>query len=193
MYRDAAALLGTTARQAQAMGLHRDPSHFPFSPWVCEIRRRIWNHICILDGLCSSSYGFESCLPATSDAKPPQNANDSDWHASRFANPSSVPSELKGFKDMSYLLSQRDISDTIRACGNLGAKCVDEKSVLLASLEARLLVCLQNDEVEVPMYTAVKAAVEIQLSMLKLSVQYQKSKDAGSPAPDLQDQRCGRS
>lgn len=171
------------------MGLHRDPSHFPFSPWVCEIRRRIWNHICILDGLCTNSYGFESCLPATSDAKPPQNANDSDWHASRFANPSSVPSELKGFKDMSYALAQREISDTNRACAGLSLEAFNEKLALLTRLEARLAIYFQGDELDNPLCAAAKAAMETQLSTLRLSVQYQQSKDGGLQDSDAQAQR----
>jgi hypothetical protein len=35
LYQDANALLGVAARLAQKMGFHRDPSHFPYSPWVC--------------------------------------------------------------------------------------------------------------------------------------------------------------
>ncbi|RFU76916.1 fungal specific transcription factor [Trichoderma arundinaceum] len=42
-------LNGIAIRAAQSVGLHRDPSKFPISPFDAEMRRRLWWHIVSLD------------------------------------------------------------------------------------------------------------------------------------------------
>src|SRR6187402_527130 len=120
------------------MGIHRDSSHFPFSAWVREIRSRLWNQICCLDALAMHSYGAESSLPATSDALPPRNSNDREWHASRFANPSSIPPNVSGFKDATFVLVHRDISDTIRTLATIEPTDFDKKHIILRQAEASI-------------------------------------------------------
>lgn len=169
-------MLGIAARQAQAIGLHRDPSHFPYSPWVCELRRRIWNHICYLDGLAISSYGAESCLPASSDSVPPGNANDGDWHASRFAKPASVPSNILGFKDMSCVLTQRQVSDTVRALAKLEPNDFTGKEKILDETEGILNAkYFRSGIIEHPAYAVATALVDIRLSSLRLLVKHRQS------------------
>lgn len=46
-------LTGLVVRLAQALGCHRDGSHFDMSPFECEMRRRLWWHVCILDSRAS--------------------------------------------------------------------------------------------------------------------------------------------
>ncbi|KAJ5113194.1 hypothetical protein N7456_001728 [Penicillium angulare] len=42
-------LTGMLVRQAECMGLHRDPSEYGFSPTECQVRRLVWYQICYLD------------------------------------------------------------------------------------------------------------------------------------------------
>jgi hypothetical protein len=192
MYKDAISLLGVAAGRAQAIGLHRDPTHFPFSPWVCELRRRIWNHVCYLDGVAISSYGAESCLPATSDSKPPQNANDGDWHASRFAKPSSVPMNLTGFKEMSCVLAQREISDTIRTLSKLESDDFITKERTITQTEAIIKAkYFQSVERDSPTYAVALALVEMKIANMRLLVLYRtaESEKSNFELSDLRKQK----
>ncbi|KAL3457019.1 hypothetical protein BJX64DRAFT_280919 [Aspergillus heterothallicus] len=42
-------LAGLLVRQAECMGLHRDPTEFGFSPIECHVRRLAWYQVCYLD------------------------------------------------------------------------------------------------------------------------------------------------
>lgn len=180
LYQDANALLGILARLAQTMGMHRDPSHFPYSPWVCEIRRRFWNHVCCLDAMAQSFYGTESSLPATSDARPPQNANDVDWHASRFAKPSSVPSST-GFADMTFALVHRVIADTTRALARVEALEFEKKEIILRQTEADLRDNhLHNIDRNIPLHNAVAAFAETKIATLRLSNRHRQTQKSSS-------------
>ena len=161
--------------------MHKDPSHFPISPWVCEIRRRSWNHLCVLDSVALSSYGAESCLPASSDARPPQNANDSDWHASRFAKPSSVPSNTVGFKDMAFALVHREISDMTRELARIDFHRFDEKDAIINRVEAHLTEdYLSHIDSSKPSQTSIAAFVEVKLASARLSIRHRRSENVKS-------------
>jgi len=42
-------LSGVAMRIAQRIGLHRDPETLGIDPFNCEMRRRLWNQIWVLD------------------------------------------------------------------------------------------------------------------------------------------------
>ncbi|KAE9377571.1 hypothetical protein N431DRAFT_398530 [Stipitochalara longipes BDJ] len=172
LYQDAIALLGIALRLAQTMGHHRDPSHFPFSPWVCEIRRRIWNHLYCLDAMALEFYGAESCLPTTSDAQPPQNANEIEWHASRFANPSSVPFN-SGFTDMTFVLVHRAIAETTHSLAGVEPLDFEKKEAILRQKEAELrsnyIYDTANSNCKI-----VAAFIEVKFRSLRFSNQYRQ-------------------
>jgi Fungal specific transcription factor domain len=177
LYRDAVSLLGIVARLAQTMGHHRDPSHFSFTLWVCEIRRRIFNHLSCLDALILNNFGAESCLPQTSDSQPPRNANDREWHASRFAKASDIPPNAVGFKDMTYVLAQREIADLIRQLSRLNDNDFQSQESLIRrtemSLNERYLRQIDRSN---PLQTVVAAMAEVNLSSLRLRIRYRQSK-----------------
>ncbi|PMD55438.1 uncharacterized protein K444DRAFT_88562 [Hyaloscypha bicolor E] len=173
LYQDAKALLGVASRLAQTMGHHRDPSLFPFSPWVYEIRRRIWNHLCCLDAMALTFYGAESCLPAISDAQPPQNANEIDWHTSRFANPSSVPSS-SGFTDMTFALVHRIIADTTRALARVNPLDFEKKETIIRQTEADLHNGYLRDTAD-PSHKIIAAFAEVRIANLRLSNQHRQT------------------
>jgi hypothetical protein len=98
---------------AQQMGLHRDPSDSAYSPFIIEIRRRMWNYLNILDGFAMLNYGCESCLAAL-----PRNAEEEFWLASRFIKPSNVPPEVSGFTNMSLATIRGMLANLTRDVAN---------------------------------------------------------------------------
>lgn len=54
----ACSFIGIALRAAQAMGLHRDGSHFHLDPVQAEIRRRLWYHVIHTDVMTSLSSGL---------------------------------------------------------------------------------------------------------------------------------------
>jgi len=158
------------------MGVHRDSRHFPFSPWVTEIRARIWNHICILDAQAVTYYGAESCLPPTSDCLPPRNANDRDWHASRFANPSSVPPNVLDFKDMTYTLVHREIADATRVLATVDGTDFHQRHKILSQVESSLnQKYLTRIDRANPSQTVIAALVEVRISSLRLCLRHRQT------------------
>ncbi|TGO58939.1 hypothetical protein BOTNAR_0172g00250 [Botryotinia narcissicola] len=73
-------MTGLVIRMAQALGLHRDGSHFPnLTPYEIETRRRVWWTVCLLDLRASEEQGTELSTTGKSvDTKFPLNINDID-------------------------------------------------------------------------------------------------------------------
>lgn len=70
---------GLAVRIAQKMGLHRDPEALGLSPFECEMRRRLWWQIIMLDAKYAMFSGLShSLLPSNCDTGPPKNLNDVD-------------------------------------------------------------------------------------------------------------------
>ncbi|KFY27854.1 hypothetical protein V493_03261 [Pseudogymnoascus sp. VKM F-4281 (FW-2241)] len=78
-------MTGLVIRMAQALGLHRDGSHFNhLNPYEVEIRRRAWWAVCLLDMRASEDQGTELSTQGSSfDAKLPLNINDADIEPQR--------------------------------------------------------------------------------------------------------------
>jgi hypothetical protein len=136
--------------------------------------------VCCLDAMALSSYGTESCLPATSDARPPQNANDLDWHASRFAKPSSVPSST-GFTDMTFTLVHRVIANTTRALAIIDPQEFEKKETILRQTEADLRDNYLNQiDRNIPSHNVVAAFAEVKIATLRLSNQHRQAQKISS-------------
>ncbi|PWY68682.1 C6 transcription factor [Aspergillus heteromorphus CBS 117.55] len=67
---------GLVLRAAQSIGLHRDGKHFKLTPLECELRRRLWWHICTADSRTTEDHGVmvsgadefcDTVFPANSD------------------------------------------------------------------------------------------------------------------------------
>lgn len=142
----------------------------------------MWNHICCLDALALSSYGAESCLPATSDTRPPKNADDSDWHASRFTKPSSVPADVNAFKEMTFVIVRREIADLTVQLSRVEPQDRLAREKLLnetrASLDEKYLHNLNRVD---SWQTAVAALIEISLSGLTLAHRHRQAGHANTP------------
>lgn len=84
---------------ARAMGIHRDGTVFGLKPFETELRRRLWWHICVLDGGSSEQHGFEALLFHMSfDTRVPLNINDADL----FPDMTEPPVEREGATEMTF-------------------------------------------------------------------------------------------
>ncbi|KAF2670743.1 hypothetical protein BT63DRAFT_200131 [Microthyrium microscopicum] len=185
--RQATVILGNAAHTAQRMGYHRDPSHFPYAPWICELRRRLWNYLCCLDALALSSYGAESCLPATADAQPPKNGNDEDWHANRFAKLSSVPLDAKGFKETTFILARRGIAGLTVQLSQFDSNDHAAKERLIRQTKLSLDEKYLNDiDLSNPSQTVVAAFIEVSLSSLRLTLRHRRVMQATASSRDAE-------
>ncbi|KGO78399.1 Transcription factor, fungi [Penicillium italicum] len=73
-------MTGLLIRMGQALGLHRDGTHFDYlSPFEIEMRRRVWWTLCVLDVRSSEDQGTDYTITKASfDTKIPLNLNDTD-------------------------------------------------------------------------------------------------------------------
>jgi hypothetical protein len=55
-------MTGLVVRIAQALGVHRDGSHFGLMPFEIEMRRRLWWQVCILDARSSEDHGCDPTI-----------------------------------------------------------------------------------------------------------------------------------
>ncbi|KAI7511985.1 hypothetical protein KC347_g2891 [Hortaea werneckii] len=81
--------IGLIIRLALRMGYHRDGKHYPnISPFNCEMRRRTWAIISMIDVLISFQLGLPSMVKTIqSDAEPPSNLLDRDFRPDCCALP----------------------------------------------------------------------------------------------------------
>ncbi|KAK4122144.1 hypothetical protein N657DRAFT_492261 [Parathielavia appendiculata] len=94
-------LNGIVIRIAQKMGLHRDGEALGLSPFECEMRRRLWWQIIMVDARYAILSGLSpSLLPTNSNTKAPKNVNDADI----FPNATEPIVEREGPTEMIFCL-----------------------------------------------------------------------------------------
>lgn len=86
-------LLGLLVQLALSLGYHRDPQNFPsISPFVSEMRRRVWGAIVQMDLRLSSQMGLPRILKSQEcDTAEPRNLLDSDFDEATVKLPPSRP------------------------------------------------------------------------------------------------------
>jgi hypothetical protein len=101
------ALGGLAIHIAQALGIHRDGSHFGLPPFDTEMRRRLWWHVSVLDNRSSEDHGCDPTLTQQFyDTKLPLNVNDEDiWPG--MVEP---PVERQGATEMTFCLIRFELS-----------------------------------------------------------------------------------
>lgn len=90
------------------MGLHKDPSHHLFTPWVAEMRRRMWTYFLVMDHPAYNYEGAESLFDHMPWTPRPINTNDNQWPAHRFLKPDQVPLDIDGLTDMTFVNIRRE-------------------------------------------------------------------------------------
>ena len=101
------ALGGLAIHIAQALGIHRDGTHFGLPPFDVEMRRRLWWHISVLDNRSSEDHGTDPTFSEQFyDTKLPLNVNDEDiWPG--MVEP---PVERPGATEMTFCLIRFELS-----------------------------------------------------------------------------------
>ncbi|KAK7982011.1 hypothetical protein PG988_004249 [Apiospora saccharicola] len=115
----ATSFLGTASRIGMRLGLHKDPSAHLFTPWVAEMRRRLWTYFLVMDQPIYNSEGAESLFDTLPWIPRPVNANDNQWPPHRFMKPEQVPADADGFTDMAFANIRRELYYMSREVGRL--------------------------------------------------------------------------
>lgn len=105
-------MTGLAIRMAQALGLHRDGSHFEhLTPYEVEMRRRVWWALCVLDVRASEDQGTDLSITSGSfDTKLPLNINDADIDPQT----KQTPPPRQAMTDMAVSLVSLEICDIVR-------------------------------------------------------------------------------
>ncbi|KAF4636042.1 hypothetical protein G7Y89_g2055 [Cudoniella acicularis] len=105
-------MTGLVIRMGQALGLHRDGTHFEhLTPYEIEMRRRVWWALCMLDVRASEDQGTEYTIARGSfDTKLPLNINEVDIEPET----TQMPTERDGITDMTFLLAMYEIGEVTK-------------------------------------------------------------------------------
>ncbi|KAI1312689.1 hypothetical protein F5Y03DRAFT_338787 [Xylaria venustula] len=114
-------LLGTSVNLAMKMGYHRDSSHFPgISPFVGEMRRRLWATILQGDILISTQMGMPRLVKEWQcDVSEPRNLNDTDFDEDTKVLPPSRP--LTEMTTTLHIIARRRVFRAVGAAVDLTA------------------------------------------------------------------------
>ncbi|KAF3761610.1 hypothetical protein M406DRAFT_295286 [Cryphonectria parasitica EP155] len=149
-------MVGLAIRIAQALGLHRDGSHFKhLSPYEVEMRRRVWWTICMVYVRASEDQGTDYTIAAESfDTKFPLNINDADISPET----KETPTPREGMTDMTFPIDIFKVCDVTRRMmalgGRQGAPSLDDQRRLLDELAATV----ESNYFE---YAAAKAQISL--------------------------------
>ena len=93
------------------MGIHKDGTSFQLPPFECELRRRLFWHLHILDIRAAEDYGLQPTAQGTPNEQPlyPTNLNDSDLSP----NMTMAPIAKDGITDMTLALLRIQTTDMI--------------------------------------------------------------------------------
>lgn len=129
-------LAGFCARMTIMAGFHLDPSHnVALSPYVCEMRRRIWASVCELEVTTSYETGaFSAISGKKSDTQPPASLLDSDF--SREVMPQPRPREhfTPALYQAHYASLIEIFGDIVHAAEHLGRSTRVETDALYCRL-----------------------------------------------------------
>ncbi|KAI0132990.1 fungal-specific transcription factor domain-containing protein [Xylariales sp. AK1849] len=133
-------MTGLVIRMAQALGMHRDGSHFAhLTPFEVEMRRRMWWAVCLLDLRASEDQGMDLTIADGSfDTRMPLSINDVDIDPET----QETPKEREGITDMTFALLSCGMCDVMRQMMVVhlkdGASTLDSQSRLLNELYGTL-------------------------------------------------------
>ncbi|KAK3392758.1 fungal-specific transcription factor domain-containing protein [Podospora didyma] len=173
-------LTGLLIRMSQALGLHRDGSHFSnLTPFEVEMRRRLFWSVLVLDLRSAEDQGTDLTLVDTTfDTKLPLNINDSD------ISPDSkeLPASKDGPTDMTFSLIRYEICSLARrlhtassasapVCPRDAASSLEEREALLLEkydqVHSKYLNFNYDDN---PMYWVAKNVTSVILAKMRLVI-----------------------
>ena len=141
-------------RLSQALGLHRDGTHFPnLTPFQIEMRRRLFWAVCVLDLRSAEDQGTDlNIVAGTFDTRLPLNINDGDI----CPESTCLPESREGTTDMAFSLIRYEICSLSRRLHTVSSgmspaypgdagKSLEEREALLNEVSQRVQQRLLKD------------------------------------------------
>ncbi len=141
-------------RLSQALGLHRDGTHFPnLTPFQIEMRRRLFWAVCVLDLRSAEDQGTDlNIVAGTFDTRLPLNINDGDI----CPESTRLPEPREGTTDMAFSLIRYEICSLSRRLHTVSSgmspsypgdagKSLEEREALLTEVSQRVQQRLLKD------------------------------------------------
>ena len=165
-------------RISQALGLHRDGTHFPnLTPFEIEMRRRLFWAVCVLDLRSAEDQGTDlTIVDRTFDTQLPLNINDAD------ISPDSpyLPEPREGTTDMAFSLIRYEIcalsrrlhiasSDIALNASRDAGKSLEEREQLLTGLYQRVKDRLLKDSSS-PMFWVASNITRVIIAKMTLII-----------------------
>ena len=187
-------LTGLVVRIAQTIGIHRDGSHFGLMPFECEMRRRLWWQVCILDTRASEDHGCDpTIIEQAFDTKLPMNINDIDI----TPDMKDYPPERQGCTDLSFCLIRFEVANTFRrinyippgpprmCCDHFSNLTLQDKEKWITECHKRLEErYLTNCDMTVPLYWVTATVARLMMSKMWLMVYHPfQRQDGGASLP----------
>jgi len=163
-------LVGLASRIALGMGMQHDGTKFKISPWMTEMRRRLWWHIYLMDMRAAEDQSCEMIITSDLfDTKMPLNINDEDLDV----NATTHPQPRIGMTEMTNCLMRLETTETGLAIGTIERgvssrwhpkltleEKLDGIKVLERNLHHKYLQnCRQDDAISILNYTLAKLNV----------------------------------
>ncbi|KAK1752666.1 fungal-specific transcription factor domain-containing protein [Echria macrotheca] len=194
-------LTGLMIRISQALGLHRDGTHFPnLSPFEIEMRRRLFWAVCVLDLRSAEDQGTDlNIVDRMFDTQQPLNINDAD------ISPDSpeLPKAREGPTDMTFSLIRFEIcsiarrmhhiSDMPSLCPQGSTMSLEDREALLAEIHRRVENKYLKDPrtEDNPMYWTAAQIARLIVSKMRLII-YQSALFPGPDGPRLSEDKRSR-
>jgi hypothetical protein len=172
-------MTGLLVRLATKLGLHQDPASLGLSPFVSEMRRRLWWQICILDVRTAEESDMDpSICEHTFDTKLPANVNDADLDV----NMTQLVAEPRRRTEMSFTLARFEISYAARKLVFSSKFCIDNGYPNLSLHEQNDLIettlkvldekYFQYCDSTIPICNLVATSARIVLAKIKLTINH---------------------
>jgi len=142
-HRKACALTNLAINLAQALGIHRDGTHFKLSPLDTEIRRRLWWSLFAGGVRCSEDVGIHPLLSThLSDTKFPMNIADDDITPEMRE----WPQPREGCTEMTLCLIRNELTSTMHRLSSFGAGTGHSSEEIIEKKERAINACFQRME-----------------------------------------------
>lgn len=192
------ALGGLAIHLAQALGIHRDGTHFGLNPFDTEMRRRLWWQLSLLDNRAAEDHGTDPTFTEEFyDTKLPMNFNDDDI----YPGMKEYPQERQGATEMTFCLIRFELSIFSRrfnftAPGNLSDGALelslDEKEKAIDECHRKLEDrYLRHCDMNLPIYWVAATVARLILAKMWLMVHHPRSFGVGEGSwplpPEIRD------
>jgi hypothetical protein len=187
------ALGGLAIHLAQALGIHRDGTHFGLNPFDTEMRRRLWWQISLLDNRSAEDHGVDPTFTEQFyDTKIPLNLNDDDI----YPGMKEYPKERVGATEMTFCLIRYELgvfSRRFNFTAPGGYSPFQDQEMSLEEKERRIDEChrrledkyLQHCDMNMPIYWVAATVARLILAKMWLIVHHPRAYSVVDGEPSL--------